>query len=174
MWNHGFQFSYEVTNTCLIMLMGIEITLLQLIIGVVSTLFIMIGALSALFLPLLRKNERSNEQLCEDVKGLDAKLDRSTEQLEKRIDKLDAKLDRSTEQLDAKLDRSTEKLEKRIDKLDAKFDRSTEKLEKKNDDLRDVVHATNTDVSRLSERMLDVETLIEGDKGYQEPLEMPS
>ncbi len=108
--------------------MDAKIILLHLIVAVVSTLFIGIGTLVTILLPLFRRNERSTERL-------DAKLDRFIEQSQLRVElkELDAKLGRSIEQLrvelkelDAKLDRSTEQLRAELKELDAKLDRFIE------------------------------------------------
>ena len=67
--------------------MHAELTLLHLVVAVIATIFVVIGTLLSVFLPLFKRNDRSIERL-------DEKLDRS-------IERLDAKINHSVEQLRA-------------------------------------------------------------------------
>ena len=111
--------------------MQIEISLIHVVIALASLVFLVIGTLVSIFLPLLSRSARALERLdakldplsgalcgqtikhlmrslivqwsnCgADNKALDEKLDRSVEQLRADNKALDEKLDRSVEQLRA-------------------------------------------------------------------------
>ncbi|MCY4225322.1 MAG: hypothetical protein OXF06_10865 [Bacteroidetes bacterium] len=140
--------------------MTIEISLLTLIVSITIGVFVIIGTLLSVFLPLFKRNERSFERL-------EAKHDRSVEELKAEfrssVDKMEEKHDSSVDKMETKYERSVELM--RVDS-----NRSMEKTTASLEHMREIIYVLNGHVKMLIGRVFGIKSLIAKEKDEETEL----